>query len=284
MPKLTRESTGSVPKATAVRRLALLLVLMTVSIAVLADPFKISDIRIEGLQRIAPGTVFNYMPVQIGDVVGDDVTANVIRALYQTGFFNDVRVDRDGTVLAISVQERPAVAEIEITGNNDIKTEDLKKGLKDIGLAEGRVFNRSLLDRIEQELKKQYFALGKYGVRVETTASPLERNRVAVRIEITEGLTARIKQINIIGNNAFTEKELLGQFKLGTSRWYSWYSKNDQYSKQKLAGDLEALRSFYLDRGFIKFRDQVDPGLDQCRQEGYLCHRGDLRGRDLYHQ
>jgi outer membrane protein insertion porin family len=253
LPKLTRESTGSVPKATAVRRLALLLVLMTVSIAVLADPFKISDIRIEGLQRIAPGTVFNYMPVQIGDVVGDDVTANVIRSLYQTGFFNDVRVDRDGTVLAISVQERPAVAEIEITGNTDIKTEDLKKGLKDIGLAEGRVFNRSLLDRIEQELKKQYFALGKYGVRVQTTASPLERNRVAVRIEITEGLTARIKQINIIGSNAFTEKELLGQFKLGTSRWYSWYSKNDQYSKQKLAGDLEALRSFYLDRGFVRF-------------------------------
>jgi outer membrane protein insertion porin family len=239
--------------ATLARRFALLLVLMVASVAAVADSFKISDIRIEGLQRIAPGTVFNYMPVQIGDVVGDDVTAGVIRGLYQTGFFSDVRVERDGTVLAVSVQERPAVAEIEITGNNEIKAEDLKKGLKDIGLAEGRVFNRSLLDRIEQELKKQYFALGKYGVRVQTTASPLERNRVAVRIEITEGLTARIKQINIIGNKAFPEKELLGQFKLGTSRWYSWYSKNDQYSKQKLAGDLEALRSFYLDRGFIRF-------------------------------
>ena len=234
-------------------RLALLLVLMAVTITSLADSFKISDIRIEGLQRIAPGTVFNYMPVQIGDTVGDDVTANVIRALYQTGFFNDVRVERDGTVLAVTVQERPAVAEIEITGNNEIKAEDLKKGLKDIGLAEGRVFNRSLLDRIEQELRKQYFALGKYGVRIESTASPLERNRVAMRIEITEGLTARIKQINIIGNQAFTEKELLGQFKLGTPRWYSWYSKNDQYSKQKLAGDLESLRSFYLDRGYIRF-------------------------------
>lgn len=239
--------------ATSARRIALLLVLMVASVTAFADSFKISDIRIEGLQRIAPGTVFNYMPVQIGDVVGDDVTAGVIRGLYQTGFFSDVRVERDGTVLAVSVQERPAVAEIEITGNNEIKAEDLKKGLKDIGLAEGRVFNRSLLDRIEQELKKQYFALGKYGVRVQTTASPLERNRVAVRIEITEGLTARIKQINIIGNKAFPEKELLGQFKLGTSRWYSWYSKNDQYSKQKLAGDLEALRSFYLDRGFIRF-------------------------------
>ena len=253
MPTLTREGTGTVPMVTSARRLALLLMLMVACVAALADSFKISDIRIEGLQRIAPGTVFNYMPVQIGDVVGDDVTAGVIRALYQTGFFSDVRVERDGTVLAVTVQERPAVAEIEITGNNEIKAEDLKKGLKDIGLAEGRVFNRSLLDRIEQELKKQYFALGKYGVRVQTTASPLERNRVAVRIEITEGLTARIKQINIIGNKEFTEKELLGQFKLGTSRWYSWYSKNDQYSKQKLAGDLEALRSFYLDRGFIRF-------------------------------
>jgi outer membrane protein insertion porin family len=222
-------------------------------VPVLAAVFKISDIRVEGLQRIAPGTVFNYMPVQVGDTVGDDVTAAIIRSLYQTGFFNDVRVERDGTVLVVSVQERPAIAEIEITGNNDIKTDDLKKGLKDIGLAEGRVFNRSVLDRIEQELKRQYFALGKYGVRVESTVSPLERNRVVVRIEITEGLTARIKQINIIGNQAFTEKELLKQFKLSTSRWYSFYSKNDQYSKQKLGGDLESLRSFYLDRGYIRF-------------------------------
>jgi outer membrane protein insertion porin family len=228
-------------------------VLLAVSMAAFGDVFKISDIRVEGLQRIAPGTVFNYMPVQVGDTVGDDVTASIIRSLYQTGFFNDVRVERDGTVLVVSVQERQAIAEIEITGNNEIKEDDLKKGLKDVGLAEGRVFNRSLLDRIEQELKKQYFALGKYGVRVESTVSPLERNRVAVRIEITEGLTARIKQINIIGNDAFSEEELLGQFKLGTSRWHSFYSKNDQYSKQKLAGDLETLRSYYLDRGYIRF-------------------------------
>ena len=239
--------------AVAKGRLAAFLVLLAVSLAAFGDVFKISDIRVEGLQRIAPGTVFNYMPVQVGDTVGDDVTASIIRSLYQTGFFNDVRVERDGTVLVVSVQERPAIAEIKITGNNEIKEDDLKKGLKDIGLAEGRVFNRSVLDRIEQELKKQYFALGKYGVRVESTVSPLERNRVAVRIEITEGLTARIKQINIIGNEGFSEEELLGQFKLGTHRWYSFYSKNDQYSKQKLAGDLETLRSYYLDRGYIKF-------------------------------
>lgn len=235
------------------RRLAAFLVLLAVSLAAFGEQFKISDIRVEGLQRIAPGTVFNYMPVQVGDTVGDDVTASIIRSLYQTGFFNDVRVQRDGSVLVVSVQERPAIAEIDITGNNEIKEDELKKGLKDIGLAEGRVFNRSVLDRIEQELKRQYFALGKYGVRIQSTVSPLERNRVAVRIEITEGLTARIKQINIIGNQAFGEKELLGQFKLGTPRWYSFYTKNDQYSKQKLAGDLETLRSYYLDRGYIKF-------------------------------
>ncbi len=242
-----------VPMAVATRRLAVLLILLAVSLTAFADVFRISDIRVEGLQRIAPGTVFNYMPVQVGDTVGDDVTASIIRSLYQTGFFNDVRVQRDGTVLVVSVQERPAIAEIKITGNNEIKEDDLKKGLKDIGLAEGRTFNRSVLDRIEQELKRQYFAFGKYGVRIESTVSPLERNRVAVRIEITEGLTARIKQINIIGNQAFTEGQLLGQFKLGTPRWYSFYSKNDQYSKQKLAGDLETLRSWYLDRGFIRF-------------------------------
>jgi len=146
-----------------------------VSLAALADLVKISDIRVEGLQRIAPGTVFNYMPVQVGDTVGDDVTASIIRSLYQTGFFDDVRVERDGTVLVVSVKERPAIAEIDITGNSEIKEDDLKKGLKDIGLAEGRVFNRSVLDRIEQELKRQYFALGKYGVGIQSTVSRLER-------------------------------------------------------------------------------------------------------------
>ena len=218
-----------------------------------AEQFQITDIRIEGLQRIAPGTVFNYLPVQVGDTVGDDVTGNVIRALYQTGFFDDVRVERDGTVLVLTVQERPAIAQIEFVGNKDIDEKALRKAIEEIGLKEGRVFNRSVLDRIEQELERQYYSKGKYGVLVVSTVSPLERNRVAIRIEVTEGLTARIKQINIIGNQAFETKELLKQFDLGSSRWHSFYSKNDQYSKQKLAGDLERLRSFYLDRGYIKF-------------------------------
>jgi outer membrane protein insertion porin family len=218
-----------------------------------AEQFQIADIRVEGLQRIAPGTVFTYLPVQVGDTVGDDVTGSIIRALYQTGFFDDVRVERDGNVLVLRVQERPAIAQIEFSGNRDLDEEALRAAVADIGLKEGRVFNRAVLERIEQELERQYFARGKYGVLVQSTVSPLERNRVAIRIEITEGLTARIKQINILGNQAFKEKELLKQFQLGRTRWHSFYSKNDQYSKQKLAGDLEALRSFYLDRGFIQF-------------------------------
>lgn len=235
------------------RRLALLVTLLVITASALAAQFRISDIRVEGLQRIAAGTIFNYLPVKVGDTTTDDVTASIIRTLYATGFFKDVKVERDGSVLVVWVQERPAVAEVTISGNKDISTEDLKKGLKDIGLTEGRTFDRSVLDRIELELKRQYFARGKYGVEIQSTVSPLERNRVAVTIDISEGLTARIKQINIIGNEDFEEKKLLKLFKLGPSKWHSFYSKNDQYSKQKLAGDLETLRSFYLDRGYIKF-------------------------------
>jgi len=239
-----------------VPRFILLFCLLGVSLGATAQTgdFKVADIRVEGLQRIAAGTVFNYLPVQVNDVVSDDITGDIIRSLYSTGFFNDVRVEREGNVLVILVQERPAVARIDISGNKSIKTEDLKAGLAEIGLKEGQVFNKAVLDRIEQELKRQYFAAGRYGVDVESTVSPLERNRVAVRIEITEGLTARIKQINIIGNEAFTEKELLKQFELGKTKWTSFYSKNDQYSKQKLGADLEILRSFYLDRGYINFQ------------------------------
>lgn len=215
--------------------------------------FRISDIRIEGLQRIAPGTVFNALPVQVGQTVADGVTAEVIRTLFATGFFSDVKVEREGDVLVVAVRERAAIARIDIVGNKLLKTEQLKAGLSEIGLAEGQVFNPSALDRIEQELQRQYFAAGKYNVGIESTVSPLERNRVALRIEITEGLAARIKQISIVGNEAFSEKELLKQFSLGPGRWHSFYSKNNQYAKQKIAGDLEALRSFYLDRGYINF-------------------------------
>lgn len=271
---------------TALRR-GILASLLLVPLLVSADAFRIADIRVEGLQRIAAGTVFNYLPVQVGDTVSQDITGDIIRTLYRTGFFSDVKVERAGDVLIIAVRERPAVSSIDLVGNKSLKDEQLKAALAEIGLAEGRVFNPSVLDRIEQELQSQYFAAGKYGVGIESTVSPLERNRVAVRIEIMEGQTARIKQINIIGNEAFSEKELLREFSLGRTKWHSFYTKNDQYSKPKLAGDLEALRSFYLDRGYINFEitstqvsispDKKDMYVTVAIEEGDIHRISDLR-------
>lgn len=267
--------------------LGLLLAACLFAGAASAQTFQIADIRVEGLQRIAAGTVFNYLPVQVGDTVEDGITAQIIRTLYGTGFFDDVAVERDGDVLVIAVRERPAVAEISIEGNKSLDTKVLKAGLAEVGLQEGRVFDPSVLDRIEQELQRQYFASGKYGVGIESTVSPLERNRVAVRIEIDEGLTARLKQINIVGNEAFSDKELLKQFKLGKTNWLSFYTKNDRYSKQELAGDLESLRSFYLDRGFIEFEitstqvsispDKNDIYLTIAVKEGPVYRVGDIQ-------
>lgn len=220
---------------------------------VLADGFRVADIRVEGLQRITAGTVFNYLPVKPGDVIDFDQTSEIIRALYKTGFFKDVRLEKAGDVLVVVVTERPAIAEISFSGNKSIDTEKLKEGLKDIGLAEGRTFERSVLERIEQELERQYYNQGKYGVQLTSTVTPLERNRVAIDIDIVEGETARIKQINIVGNQAFEEEELLDEFELSTGGWLSRFTRDNQYSRPKLAGDLETLRSYYLDRGYVNF-------------------------------
>jgi outer membrane protein insertion porin family len=218
--------------------------------------FEVQDIRIEGLQRISAGTVFNYLPIKVGDQVDAGNSASIIRTLFQTGFFKDVRLEREGEVLVIVVQERPAIATINITGNKDLDTDQLMAGLKDIGLAQGRVFKRAILDQVEQELNRQYFARGKYGVKITSTVSPLERNRVALDITISEGLTARIKRINIIGNQAFKDGKLLDEFQLGIPAWYEFFSSKDKYSKQALSGDLEKLRSYYLDRGYVDFQIQ----------------------------
>jgi len=218
------------------------------------EPIEVTDIRIEGLQRISAGTVFNYLPVRIGQRVGPEDTAGIIRALYKTGFFKDVRLERDAGVLIVSVRERPAIAKIDISGNKSIETEQLLTSLKDIGLSEGRVLNRFVLDQIEQELGRLFFNLGKYGVEVKTTVTPLERNRVAIAIDVREGATARIRKINIVGNETIEEDELLDQFELSPPNWLSFITNNDQYSRQKLSGDLETLRSYYLDRGYINFK------------------------------
>ena len=217
------------------------------------DEFTIEDIRVEGLQRITPGTVFNYLPMKVGDIFDDTRSAEAVRALFKTGFFDDVRLERDGGVLVFIIKERPAIASITLNGNKDIKSEDLLTSLRQIGFAEGRIFNQAQLDSLEQELRRQYFSLGKYAVDIKSNVIPLEDNRVDVVIDISEGIAAKIRQINIVGNDSFKEKELLKQFKLTTPTMFSFFTKSDQYSKEKLAGDLESLRTFYLDRGYINF-------------------------------
>jgi outer membrane protein insertion porin family len=248
------------------------LLLLLASAPVFAvEPFRVSDVRVEGLQRIAAGTVFAYLPVKPGDVVDETSLPRIVRDLYKTGFFKDVRLARDGSVLVISVIERPAISEINITGNKSIETDALLQGLKDIGLASGRTFNRSVLDRIEQELRRQFFNLGKYAVVLESTVTPLERNRVAIDIEIAEGETARIKRINIIGNETFAEDDLLDEMELSTGGWLSFWTKDDQYSRQKLAGDLEKLRSHYLDRGYVDFRiDSTQVTITPDKKDVYI--------------
>lgn len=241
---------------TAVMRTFIRIVLLSLLLCGSArafEAFEVTDIRVEGLERISPGTVFNYLPIKVGDTVDTDDTVNAVKTLFKTGFFSDVRMERDGTVLVVYVKERAAISSIKITGNKDLETDKLLEGLKDIGLAEGRVFDRSLLDKVEQELRRQYFSRGKYAVKIETTITPLERNRVGILIDISEGEAARIKQINIVGNHTFTDKELRKGFTLDTPSFLSFITKNDQYSKQKLSADLEILRSYYLDRGYLNF-------------------------------
>ncbi len=252
--------------------LALLMTaILALPAAVVADVFVIKDIRVEGLQRISAGTVFNHIPVKIGERIESEQTSSIIRELYKTGFFKDVRLEREGDVLIVFVQERPAIAQISISGNDSMETEELLLSLKDIGLAEGRVFNNSVLDRIERELRRQYFSNGKYGVKLQSTVTPLERNRVAVDITIKEGSAARIKRINIVGNTSFSEEDLLETFKLGTSNMLSRITKNNQYSKQKLSADLETLRSYYLDRGYINFKvDSTQVSISPDKSDIYI--------------
>ncbi|MFQ6021164.1 MAG: outer membrane protein assembly factor BamA [Acidiferrobacterales bacterium] len=215
------------------------------------EPFPVEDIRVEGVQRISPGTVFNYLPIKVGETLTEKRAQEAIRALFKTGFFADIRLEREGNVLVVTVIERPAIASINISGTREISDADLKKSLRDIGFVEGRVFNRSLLEQIEQELERQYFGRGRYSVKIRPTVTPLERNRVAVDIEVREGRTARIREINIVNNRQFTDKELLKLFRLRTKG--GLFGKKNQYSRQELVGDLERLRNFYQDQGFLEF-------------------------------
>lgn len=239
--------------------------------ALAMEPFVIKDIRVEGLQRTEAGTVFNYLPIQVGDEMNDEKATQAIKSLYSTGFFRDVRVEAEGEVLVVTVQERPSIAQIEFSGNKSFPSDKMKEGLKQVGIAEGQIFDKSQLDRAEQEIKRQYLSQGKYSASVKTVTSPLERNRVAVRFEIVEGVVAKIKDFNIVGNKAFTTEDLRAEFLLTTPNWMSWWSKDDQYSKQKLTADLETLKSFYMNRGYLEFSiDSTQVSISPDKQDVYI--------------
>ncbi|MEY3788950.1 MAG: outer membrane protein assembly factor BamA [Pseudomonadota bacterium] len=217
------------------------------------EEFVVRDIQVKGLQRISLGTVYNYLPVNVGEKFSLDNVAPAIKALFKTGFFKDVSLEREGSTLIVNVVERPSIAKIVFEGNKDLSKDDLTKALDKIGLAEGKIFDRQILDKVEQELTRQYLSHGKYGLKIKIDVSNLTRNRVGIHIKISEGRVTKIKQINIVGNNSFDDKVLLGKLELNTSNLLSFYTKDDQYSKQKLSADLETLRSYYLDRGYINF-------------------------------
>jgi outer membrane protein insertion porin family len=225
-----------------------------------------------GLQRIAAGTVFNYLPIKVGDIMDERRSADALRALFKTGFFEDVQLGQDSDLLIVTVVERPSIASINITGNHDIETDKLKKALKDVGLAENRVFDRSLLDKIEQELQRQYFSLGKYAVKIKSKVTLKDRNRADVSIEVAEGAAARIQRLNIVGNRAYTEEQLVDPLQLSEPSFGSFFSDSDKYSKEKLRGDLESLRSFYLDRGYINFNiDSTQVTISPDKKDIYVA-------------
>ena len=215
--------------------------------------FIVGDIRVEGLQRISEGTIYNYLPVNIGDRLDERRIQEAIRALFATGFFRDIELRRDGSTLVVVVFERPSIESFEITGNKDIKTEDLQKSLRSVGLATGKTFDRSVLEEVQGYLTDQYFSRGKYAVRIDPKVEEVPGNKVKIKITVVEGKRARIREINIVGNEAYDDKTLLEDFELKTPGWLSWYKQNDRYSRESLQGDLEKLQSYYQDRGYANF-------------------------------
>jgi len=241
------------------------------SMVMALDTFQIEDIRLEGLERISAGTVFNYLPLKTGDQFDNKMSEQALKSLFKTGFFNDIRFGQDDNVLVIYFTERPAISEIVFEGNKEIEKDNLVKALKSIGFAEGRVFDRSILEKVELELQRQYFSLGRYAARIKSTVTDLSRNRVKIKIDISEGKAAAIKHIQMVGNEAFSDKELLDEFELSPTTFWSFFSSSDQYAKQKLAADLESLKSFYLDRGYLNFSiDSTQVSITPDKQDIYI--------------
>ena len=254
-----------------IKSLLLFTLLSITTISTAFDSFVVEDIRLNGAERISHGTIFTYLPIEKGDTVNPSNISRSIKSLFRTGYFSDVKILRDNNVLVIEVVERPAIASIAIDGNKAIKTEELLKGLRDIGLVEGEVFDKLQLERVQNELTRQYFSRGKYNVVVDAKVKNLDRNRVKVNIDIEEGKAAKIKHIKIVGNTVFTDEELIETFESGTSNYLSWYSQDDKYSKEKLNGDLEKLKSYYMDRGYIDFNvESVQVTISDDKKDIYI--------------
>ena len=246
-------------------------VIATWCVTASAQEFVVRDIRVEGVQRTEAGTVFSYLPIRVGDRFDPERGTQAIRALYASGLFKDVRLEVDGDVLVVIVDERPAISAIDLSGVTEFDKDQVLKSLRDVGLAEGRIFDRSLLERAEQELRRQYLSRGLYGVEVKTTVTPIERNRVNVSVAANEGEISRIRSITFTGNTVFSDGVLRGQMELSTPNWLSWYTKRDQYSRQKLSADLETVRSYYLNRGYLDFKiDSVQVSISQDKRDIFV--------------
>jgi len=224
------------------------------SVATAQESFTVRDMRVEGLQRISEGTVFNYLPINVGDTIDGERLREAIRSLYTQALFDDIEMRRDGDTLIIFVRERPSIEDFTIDGNKDIKTEDLMDSLRSVGMARGRTFDRSVLDNVQQFMKEQYYDRGKYAVSVEAAVTAGLNNTVSIHIQVKEGDRAKIRQVNIIGNDGFPEKDIRANFELDTANWLSWFRQDDRYAKEALSGDMEKLRSFYMNKGFADFR------------------------------
>ena len=257
------------------------------------DPFKVRDIRVEGLQRVEAGTIFASLPVRVGDSYDDDKAAAAIQSIFALGLFKDVRIEVSGDVLVVIVEERPTVAEVQFSGNKEFDKDALRAALRDVGLTDGRPFDRAMLDRAEQELKRQYINRSMYATEIVTTVTPVERNRVNLSFTVTEGDRAKIKDIRIVGNKVFSESTLRDLFDLDTGGWLSWYTKSDQYSRTKLNADIETLRSYYLTRGYLEFRidstqvvispdkQSIDIAINVTEAERYVVSGVKLEGNYL---
>jgi outer membrane protein insertion porin family len=244
-----------------------------------ADEFVVRDMRVEGLQRISEGTVFNYLPINVGDTVDDLRIQEAIRSLYAQGMFDDIEMRRDGNTLVVAVRERPSIEDFTIEGNKDIKTEDLMESLRNVGLARGRTFDRSVLDNVQQFLREQYYDRGKYAVVVDASVEDRPNNTVRISVNVKEGERAKIRQVNIVGNHSFEEDAIREGFTLDTANWLSWIRQDDRYAKEALSGDLETLRSFYMDRGYADFRvESTQVAISPDKKDIYVTiniHEGD---------